>query len=117
KKLSRLNDVMHPAIIREIKKEYESVVDGIVVIDAPLLFETGLADTVDLVVVVAADPETVIKRASSRGFKEEETRGIIDAQMPIEEKKKLADFVIDNNGNRDNTKQGVEKLWKKIQDL
>jgi len=112
-----LNRVMHPVILDRIERETENAGEGVIVLDAPLLVETGLVNIVDIVVVVSASIETMIKRGVSRGFSEEEVRNVISMQMPIDEKENLADFVIKNDNDMEKTKQGVETLWKKIQSL
>ncbi len=113
-KLGKLSDIMHPAIIKKIKDDAQSAGDKIVVIDAPLLMETGLDKFVDTVVVVTADKKTQLERVASRGMSREEAEIIIEKQMSLEEKVRLADFVIDNNGSTDKTKEGVEEVWQKI---
>ena len=112
-KLEEISKVMHPKIIEIIKKEAESSSREVVVIDAPLLIEAGLHDYVDVVVVVAASEETQVKRALERGLSEEEARRIIKNQMPLEEKKKFADYVIDNDDKKEKVKEGVKKIWQK----
>ena len=113
-KLGKLSDIMHPAIIQKIKDDTRSAGDRIVVIDAPLLMETGLDKFVDTVVVVTADKETQLERVSRRGISREEAEIIMEKQMSLEAKIKLADFVIDNNGSTDKTKEGVEEVWQKM---
>ena len=113
-KLDKLSSLMHPAIIRRIKEEASRYPDKVVVLDAPLLIEAGLADYVDVVVVVACSEETQITRAIDRGISREEAQNIIKNQMPLSEKIKLADYVIDNDGKKDKMKEGVEKIWQKI---
>ena len=78
-----------------------------VVIDAPLLIETGLDKFVDIVVVVTADHGTQIERARSRGITEDEARNIIEVQMSLSEKLRSADYTIDNNADKETTKEGV----------
>jgi dephospho-CoA kinase len=66
------------------------------------------------VVVVTAGYETQIKRAQDRGISEEEAGNIIDNQMPLSEKVKFADYVIDNDGDMEAIKEGVDKIWQKM---
>ena len=112
-KLKKLSEVTHPVIIERIKKEVASSPKEVVVIDAPLLIEAGLHDYVDIVVVISSSEETQIKRALERGLTEEEARRIIKNQMPLEEKKKFADYVIDNDEEKEKVKEGVKKIWQK----
>lgn len=111
--LAKLARIMHPAIIERIKEEVERVKEGVVVVDAPLLIEAGLADFVDVVVVVTASRETQLKRAIERGTSKEEAEAIIRGQMPLSEKKRAADYIIDSDSDMDTTKKGVESIWKR----
>ncbi len=113
-KLDSLCRIMHPAITRSIKEQAERLKEPVVVVDAPLLIEAGLHDYVDIVVVVAAGYETCVKRATDRGISEEEAGKIIDSQMPLSEKAKFADYIIDNDKDLNTVKEGVKEIWKKI---
>jgi dephospho-CoA kinase len=113
-KLDALSGVLHPPIIQRIKEEIASHEEGVVVIDAPLLIEANLMDLVDTVVVVKAGRRIQIQRAISRGFSEKEALNIIEKQMPVSEKEKFADFVIDNSGDISITKEGVDRIWQKM---
>ena len=90
---------------------------GINEFDAALLIEMGLNEVADFVVVVTADDTIKIKRAANLGISEEEAKSIITRQTPVSEKLKSADYSIDNNSDLNTIKKGVNKLWKKIQEL
>jgi dephospho-CoA kinase len=115
-KLNTLCRIMHPTIIFRIKERAEKSRMKRVVIDAPLLIEAGLNEYVDVVVVVTADIDTQIKRATCRGIPKEEARRIIDCQMALPEKAKFADYIIDNSDNKDlnEIKKGVNKIWQEM---
>lgn len=113
-KLAALCRILHPEIIRGIKEQAERFPGETIVVDAPLLIEARLNDYVDIVVVVTAGYETQIKRAQDRGIPEEEAGNIIDNQMPLSEKVKFADYVIDNDGDMEAIKEGVDKIWQKM---
>jgi len=115
KKLAQLNRILHPLIIRRIKEQVGHYQEGVMIIDAPLLIESGFYKTVDITVVVTAENETQVKRATNRGISKKEAEDIISAQMPLAEKKEFADHIIKNENGLNKTKEGVEKLWKKIQ--
>jgi len=116
KKLDQLSNILHPAIIRCIKDEIKHYGDQVVVLDAPLLIETGLEDIVDILIVVFTDYETQVKRAANRGISGQEAKNIIAMQMPLTEKVKFADFIIDNSSeDMKTTKEGVDKIWQKVQ--
>ena len=85
--------------------------EGIVLWDAALLFESGGVAKMDRVVVVSADPETERKRLMQRdGLSEADARARIASQMPIAEKAKRADHVIDNSGTREETGRQVRAV-------
>ena len=111
--LAKLVRIMHPAIIQRIKEEADKVKEGVVVVDAPLLIEAGMADFVDVVVVVTASHDTQLKRAIERGISKEEAEAIIRSQMPLFEKKRAADYIIDSDSDMETTKKGVESIWKR----
>jgi dephospho-CoA kinase len=98
----RLEEILHP-IIRSLRQNWieEERKRGsrLVVAEIPLLFEVGLEDEFDVVVVVDAAPEESLHRLTSlRGLDEGEARRILAAQMPSEEKVSRATFVIHNHG-------------------
>jgi dephospho-CoA kinase len=110
KQLKVLNSITHPKIKEEMDKQLRDCIEkkvDIVVIDAPLLLETGLGVLVDEVWVVAADERTQIERLLKREpdmtFSQAQER--LKAQMPLEEKMKFAHRVIDNNGSLEKTKK------------
>lgn len=115
-RLEELCRIMHPEIMARIKKEVELVNGGVVVIDAPLLIESGLNGYVDIVVLVSTTEELQIKRAVSRGISEMEAKGIILNQMPLSKKAGYADYIIDNTKNLSNLKKGAELTWKRIKE-
>lgn len=118
-KLKRLNRITHPPIIRKIVEELESCreehPDVIIVLDAPLLVEVGLHRTVDKVIVVYADEDTRIKRLKEKNnLTAEEARRRINAQIPLPKKLEYADFVIDNNGTREETLKETRKVYSEL---
>ena len=110
--LERLNRIMHPLILAEIEKLlqiYRSGHEGVVVLDAPLLFETGLDQSVDEVWVVMVDHQTQVKRLMERDrLTEQEAEHRIRLQIPLEEKVSRADRVIDNRGLPEETERQVK---------
>lgn len=119
RKLERLNQITHPLIIAEIQKLLKSYrllfPEKAVVLDAPLLYEAGLESIVDEVWVVYVDYPTQLQRLMERdGLTREEARRRIEAQLPLEEKVKRADRVIDNRGTPEETALQVRKLWNEI---
>lgn len=118
-KLEVLNSITHPKIIEEIKRqveEYKKAGKKIIVIDAALLIEAGLNKIVDEVWVVAVNEEVQLQRLMTRekGITKDEAVKRIKSQMPLTEKLKFADRVIDNNSTIEETKNQVDKIWTKI---
>lgn len=110
-KVKRLNEITHP-VIREIVIERTSG-DGIFMVNTPLLFESGFDKFMEKNIVVTAGDEQVLFRGSRRdNISVEEIKERLKHQIPLNEKVKLADYVIDNSGNIDNTKRQVADIWK-----
>jgi len=103
-----LNRIVHPAIRQKMmqkKEEYASVGEQTVVLDIPLLFESNLTHLVHKTIVVYVDDQIQLERLMERnGFSKEEAEVRIRAQLPLKEKVKKADAVIDNNGSLAQTK-------------
>lgn len=102
KALAKLEGVIHKVVLQEAGDFISAAKAGgapLAVLDVPLLIECGWQKYVDQVWLVALSPEKQIERAMARsGMTEAEVKARIEAQMPLEEKKKYAQFVIDNNG-------------------
>jgi len=116
-----LNQILHPLITKEMDRRTKEIgqknPQAIVVIDAPLLIEVGYHRQVDKVMVVTSTQAQQFERLKARdGINFEEALRILSSQMPIEEKVKLADFVIRNEGSlaevRERTKEVFQELKK-----
>src|SRR3989338_1747840 len=108
--LKKLNSAVHPFVIAEIKAQIKKSKSKIAIIDAPLLLEAKLQDLCSLVGVVNASKETQIKRLMRKGFSKQEAIARINSQMPLNEKIKMADCVIDNDGALESTKEQAKAL-------
>lgn len=111
----RLNAIVHPKVLEEELRAIEMIrerePDAIVILSVPLLIESGHYRHCDRIVVVTVDEETHIKRLIKRdGFSREEAIRRISAQMPLSEKVKYADFVIDNSGSLEDTESQVRNI-------
>lgn len=112
--MKRLEEIVHP-LVREEEQTFLDLarLDGhsVVLMDIPLLFETGGEDRVDVVVVVTADADIQRERVLSRdGMSEERFQAILQKQVPDAEKRKRADFLID-------TGLGMEAADKRVGDI
>ena len=118
--LTRLNAIVHPEVIRAVRDEIRQLAQsdfrGILVVDAPLIFETGLSGVMDETVVVAAPEDVCVERVTKRsGLSAEEVRARLKTQWPLEKKIALADRVIWNDGTLEQLKEQVEKIYKEWQ--
>jgi dephospho-CoA kinase len=114
KSLERLNRITHPEIIKIIKRGIgRSGLHDVVVVDAPLLIEAGLAGMADIVIVVTAPRHIQIARCMKK-FNIERGGVIrrISSQIPVKKKIKIADFVVDNGGSKTETRRQIMRIWK-----
>ena len=119
--LKKLNEITHPEIIKVIKKEINLAKNKtynqqkILIIDAALIYEAKMDRLMDKIIVVYINEDVQTKRLIKRNdLSKEEALQRIKSQMPIKEKIKMADYVIDTNNSLDETKKQVEKIWKKL---
>lgn len=121
-KRKRLEEIIHPEVIEEenrIIEEYRKIrPDGIVVIDAALLVEAGGYRRVDKLLVVYTRREIQLKRLMERdGLSREEAIKRINSQLPLNRKVKMADFVIDNSIDTENTRSQVIAIFDKLKSI
>ncbi|MBF0619682.1 MAG: dephospho-CoA kinase, partial [Candidatus Omnitrophica bacterium] len=114
--LKTLEGILHPMVKALTKARLKKIKAGMIVIDAPLLLEAGWENMVDVVVVVRAGQASQVKRIRRRmGLKKEDILKRIRRQMPLKDKLKYADFVIDNRGCRADTYRQVKNIFGQIQ--
>jgi len=115
--LERLNAITHP-LVREwtVARLAEAAADGaeIAVHDIPLLFENGYDPLFRSTILVWVPEALQLERLLARGMPEADARARIASQLPIDEKRSRATFVIDNSGTRVETRAQTEKLWTEI---
>jgi dephospho-CoA kinase len=114
-KRKRLEQITHPAICERFARRLAELTErgfvGLVVFDAPVMIESGIHQMMERLVVVATDEPTQIARLMSRdGIGRDEAILKIRSQMPLSEKVKLADHVVDNAGDRADTETQVERV-------
>ncbi len=115
----RLNRIVHPRVERQVARELERIrreePDALVVYDVPLLYETGIEDRFDSVVVVAVPRAEQLRRLAARdGLGPEEGRARLAAQLPVEEKAARADVVLDNTGSIAALQDQVDALVRRL---
>jgi len=112
----RLEAITHPAIRDRFLTRVQTLAaqgfTGLVFFDAPVMIESGNYKNMDRLVVVATDEATQVERLRARdGADEAENRRRIASQMPVAEKAKLADYIIDNSGDREATVEQVRRVF------
>jgi dephospho-CoA kinase len=114
----KLNEIVHPAVRSEMKKQAEqhlSAGHSLVIMDIPLLFESKLTHMVDKTWLVYTHPDLQLKRLMERdGYTKEQAFSRIKSQMPIDDKKKLADVVIENNDTKTQLKEKLLNLLREV---
>jgi dephospho-CoA kinase len=112
-----LEAILHPSIREEMWKRARESRSNDVVLDIPLLIETGAHERVDLVVVVYATRELQIQRLMARdGISRQEAMGRIDTQLPLEEKVSAAHYIINNTGSVEETEEQTTRFYQVIRE-
>lgn len=115
--IKKLNLIMHPKIIRTIKSKIKTSKAKIIILDAPLLIEAGLKKSIDKLIVVKISRKKQIERIMKKTpLDKADILRRIRHEIPLQDKVRIADFVIDNNSTIENTKKQVNRirrlLWK-----
>ena len=121
-RLARLNSLVHPPVLRreeELIAGYAAAhPDGIAVVEAAILIEAGSYKRFDRIIVVTCDEQQQLERAMRRpGAVEAGTRARLSRQMPLEEKRKFADFVIDTSGEKEDTLRQTRAVYEALRRL
>ena len=113
---SQLEAITHTRIAQRMQQraaDARQAGEPWVIYDAALIVENNLQDAFDALIVVAASPETQKRRLIERdGISDQEAQARLDAQMPLEDKVAVADYVIDNDGSLDDTRRQVDALYE-----
>lgn len=119
--LKKLNEITHPEITKIIKKEINLARNAtnnqgkVLIVDAALIYEAKIDRFMDKIIVVYIDEDEQIKRLIKRNnLSKEEALQRIKSQMPMKEKVKMTDYVIDNSNSLDKTREQVEKIWQSL---
>ncbi len=115
--LKTLNGIVHPAVGAAIAERLVELAetDEVVILDIPLLVESG-RDDMAAVIVVDVDPDLAVERlVEHRGFSEEDARSRMSRQVSREDRLAKADVVVDNSGSLDHLRAQVDDLWGRIQ--
>ncbi len=121
-KLALLNSLVHPAVIEEEERWMQQIAasdpHGIAIVEAAILIETGSYRRFDRIVLAVCSDEQQIARAMKRdGLTREEALARLQRQMPLAEKRKFADFIIDTSGEKEQTLVQVHRLYEELRRL
>lgn len=113
-----LESIVHPEVRRAIAEAVamRADTDEVIVVDSPLLIETGAHEGFPVVIVVTAPAQERVARLQARGMVRDDIRARMAAQMPLEDKVAYADVVLDNGGSEPDLEGQVERLWADLRD-
>ena len=113
-----LEAIVHPQVRSRIAEAVAAHADSdaVIVVDSPLLIETGGHGSFPVVVVVTAPDEARVARLAARGMREADVRARMAAQMPLEEKAAHADVLLDNAGSESELEAQVDRLWADLRE-
>jgi len=112
-----LNDIVHPRVVDYFQEKVDKLRNKyeLIVLDAPLIFESGFDSRLDHTLLIYTKYKIRLERALRRGnLSREDILRRIDLQMPEEDKRELAEFVIENNGAEEQLKSAVDELYDKL---
>jgi dephospho-CoA kinase len=120
-KRERLNQIVHPRVIaareEQLKQMQAEDPRGIAIVEAALLIENGYYKKLDRLIVCSCRPEQQMERLQARGLTEEEARQRLNSQLPLEEKLRLADDVLDCSGTLEDTLRQTDVLVERLRQL
>lgn len=114
--LKELNNIIHPQIRKNISEQIQvHKNEKLVFVDVPLLFEAKFDDLVEKIIVISLDEKIQLERLMNRNsLSKEEALQRIKSQIPVREKEKLGDYVVDNSFTQENTYNQVDRILKKL---
>jgi dephospho-CoA kinase len=121
-RLVKLNGLVHPPVIARQRRMIDQIArqdpDAIVVVEAAILVETGSYKRFDRLIVVVCTVEQQMERALKRGaYTEQEITARLSRQLPLEEKLRVADYVIDTSGTKENTLEQIKSVYNSLRSL
>lgn len=120
-KRDALEGILHPLVFKRISAflntlSKEKTKDKVVIVEIPLLFEKGCEGRFQKTITVFTDEHTALERLAKSGIRREDAVMILNAQMPIKEKIRLADLSIDNSGTLEGTETRVRDVYKRLKE-
>ena len=120
-RLRVLNGLVHPPVIRREEELLHQIEardpEGIAVMEAAILIETGSYERFDKIVLAVCSHEQQIARAMERGLTRDEVVARLDRQMPLEEKRNFADYVVDTSGTKEETLRQVSEVYRHLRSI
>ncbi len=116
-RLRQLNAIVHPLVHMWMARQERAASKAgqdLVIFDVPLLIEGGLHRTMDVVILVYAPQQVQVERLLLKGYERPHAMARIEAQMPIDSKRQYADYIIDNSGDVESTRQQVSAVWQAL---
>ena len=114
KDIRKLNALVHPLVIREIKKEISKVKDGLFFVEVPLLYESKSDKLCDFVIGVDVDKKSQLERLKKRNIGSSDELMVINANNKFDEYKSLCDFIIFNNGDKNDLEDKIKQIIDKL---
>jgi dephospho-CoA kinase len=121
-RLEKLNSFVHPAVRAREERRMAEIAQtdpgAIAVVEAAILVETGSYRNFDKLIVVTCTPEQQMERALKRGsYSREEILARLSRQLPLSEKLRVADYIIDTSGDKESTLEQVRKVYGSLRSL
>lgn len=113
-RLTQLNGIIHPELLKELKKSIKSSRAKVIVVDGALIFEWRIENWFDYIILLISSLEDKKKRLKSKGLSEEIITGRLDSQGDSSEFVKYSDFVIENDGDLKSLKNNAKWVWDKV---
>lgn len=110
----KLEALIHPYVFDQIRRRIDRAKQAVVVIEVPLLYESGFDRFCHKTVAVSTPAKGVVERLKQKGYTPEEIKFRQKAQLPAKEKMKRSDFVVDNSGNYQQTRREVKRIWRSL---
>ncbi len=114
----KLEVLLHPMVFDNIQNNLNKISgkEKLIIVEVPLLFEGGYQDRFEKTITVFTTRDTALERLTKAGVSRSDALKRLKAQLPIQIKKKNADFLIDNNGPKQRTRIQVERIYHKLLD-
>jgi dephospho-CoA kinase len=111
----KLEVLLHPMVLARVESSLEKIKGKrLAIVEVPLLFEGGHQTRFDRTITVFTTQKTALERLRKAGVSRSNAMKRLKAQLPARTKKKMADYVIDNNGSKQRTRRQIEKIYEDL---